>query len=108
MPYSGVSAETVTIKGHNGDDIEAYYGRPSGSGPFPGVVVIHHVPGWDEWTTEVVRKFAHHGYIAISPAPVLARGRNLRPRRHGGDDARHGRRVRRAVHGRRRRAGSIS
>ena len=35
--------------------------------PFPGVVVIHHMPGWDEWTNEVVRKFAHHGYAAIAP-----------------------------------------
>jgi carboxymethylenebutenolidase len=36
-------------------------------GKFPGVVVVHHLPGWDEWITEVVRKFAHHGYAAISP-----------------------------------------
>jgi carboxymethylenebutenolidase len=25
------------------------------------------MPGWDEWTCEVVRKFAHHGYAAIAP-----------------------------------------
>jgi carboxymethylenebutenolidase len=25
------------------------------------------MPGWDEWYREVTRKFAHHGYIAISP-----------------------------------------
>jgi carboxymethylenebutenolidase len=31
------------------------------------MVVIHHLPGWDEWITEVVRKFAHHGFAAISP-----------------------------------------
>ena len=31
------------------------------------MVIIHHLPGWDEWTTEVARKFAHHGYAAISP-----------------------------------------
>ena len=31
------------------------------------MVVIHHMPGWDEWTTEVVRKFAYHGYAAIAP-----------------------------------------
>src|SRR5918997_440892 len=60
-------AETTTIRGHNDDDIAAYYARPLGAGPFPGVVVIHHMPGWDEWTREVVRKFAQHGYAAISP-----------------------------------------
>ena len=26
-----------------------------------------HLPGWDEWIIEVARKFAHHGYAAISP-----------------------------------------
>lgn len=67
MPYEGLIAESVTIRGHNGDEIEAYYGRPLGEGPFPGVVVIHHAPGWDEWTREVVHKLAHHGYMAISP-----------------------------------------
>lgn len=67
MAYIGMTAEMVSIAGHNGDQIDAYFARPQGAGPFPGVVVIHHLPGWDEWTTEVVRKLAHHGYAAISP-----------------------------------------
>ena len=65
--YEGMLAESLTIRGHNGDPIAAYIARPLGAGPFPGVVVIHHMPGWDEWTREVVRKFAQHGYAAISP-----------------------------------------
>ncbi|HSZ66391.1 MAG TPA: dienelactone hydrolase family protein [Xanthobacteraceae bacterium] len=64
--YQGLQAETVTFRGHNGDQGEAYYARPTRAGKFPGVVVIHHLPGWDEWIMEVVRKFAHHGYAAIS------------------------------------------
>ena len=67
MTYEGMIAETVTIDGAGGDTIEAYYARPLGAGPFPGVVVIHHAPGWDEWCKEVTRKFAHHGYAAIDP-----------------------------------------
>ena len=67
MGYTGLRAETVQIEGFNGDKIEAYYAAPAGAGPFGSVVVIHHMPGWDEWTCEVVRKFAHHGYQAISP-----------------------------------------
>ena len=55
------------IRGHEEDMIDAYLARPSGPGPHPGVVVIHHMPGWDEATKEIARKFAHHGYIAISP-----------------------------------------
>ena len=30
-----------------------------------GVVVIHHFPGYDEATKEIVRKFAANGYNAI-------------------------------------------
>jgi carboxymethylenebutenolidase len=67
MSYRALTAETVSFRGHNGDTGEAYYARPTGAGRVPGVVVIHHMPGWDEWITEVVRKFAHHGYAAISP-----------------------------------------
>ncbi|MYI82691.1 MAG: dienelactone hydrolase family protein, partial [Chloroflexi bacterium] len=40
---------------------------PLGEGPFPGVVLIHHLPGWDEFYRETTRRFAHHGYAAISP-----------------------------------------
>lgn len=65
--YEGQIAETVTIAGHNGDSIAAYFARPLGGYPAPGVVVIHHAPGWDEWNKEVARKFAHHGYAAILP-----------------------------------------
>jgi carboxymethylenebutenolidase len=67
MSYQGQQSELVSFKGHNGDKGEAYYAWPTRAGKFPGVVVIHHLPGWDEWIIEVVRKFAHHGFAAISP-----------------------------------------
>jgi len=67
MAYEAMMAETVNVHGHQGDLIDAYLGRPMGSAPYPGVVIIHHMPGWDEATKEIVRKFAHHGYVAISP-----------------------------------------
>ena len=35
--YEGMLAETITMNGHNGDAINAYFARPLGSGPFPGV-----------------------------------------------------------------------
>src|ERR1041384_1339456 len=65
--YEGMLAEIIAIPGFQGDVINAYYARPLGPGPFPGVVVIHHMPGWDEWTREATRKIAHHGYAAIAP-----------------------------------------
>src|SRR3954451_15891315 len=65
--YPGLTAECVMFKGDNGDMIEAYYAKPLGKGPFPGVVLIHHAPGWDEWITEATRKLAHHGFATIAP-----------------------------------------
>jgi len=65
--YEGMLAETVMMQGANGDYIQAYLARPLGSGPYPGMVLIHHLPGWDEWYREATRRFAHHGYVTISP-----------------------------------------
>src|ERR1700722_100420 len=66
MAYEGMIAETIRIIGHNGDPVSAYVARPLGAGPFPGMVLIHHMPGWDEWYRETTRKFAHHGYATLS------------------------------------------
>jgi carboxymethylenebutenolidase len=65
--YEGMIAETTIITGAHGELVNAYVARPLGPGPFPSMVVIHHAPGWDEWYREATRKFAHHGYISISP-----------------------------------------
>jgi carboxymethylenebutenolidase len=51
----------------NQESGEAYLAKPAGDGKRPGVVVIHHAPGWDEWIAEVCRKLAHHGFNAIAP-----------------------------------------
>lgn len=65
--YEGMISETVMIDAHKGTRTNAYFARPLGPGPFPGVVLIHHRPGWDEWYKETTRRFAHHGYLAICP-----------------------------------------
>jgi carboxymethylenebutenolidase len=65
--YEGMLAETVMMTGAGGDLINAYFARPLGAGPFPAMVVVHHMPGWDEWYREATRRFAHHGYAALSP-----------------------------------------
>ena len=67
VSYRAISGETIQMRGHKGDMIDAYVARPTGSGKFPGVVVIHHMPGWDEGSIEITRKFAQHGYTAICP-----------------------------------------
>ena len=60
-------AETISITGHGGDEIEAYLARPLGQDSFGNVVVIHHMPGYDTSTKEITRKFAAHGYAALMP-----------------------------------------
>jgi len=65
--YDGMLAEPVTITGYGGDRIHAYMSRPLGSGPYPGIILIPHIPGWDELNREVARRFTQHGYIAICP-----------------------------------------
>lgn len=65
--YEGMIAETVRMKGHNGDEIDAYLARPLGPGPFGTVVLIHHMPGWDAASKEMVRKLAANGFATISP-----------------------------------------
>jgi carboxymethylenebutenolidase len=60
-------AETIRMTGHGGDEIEAYLAQPLDEGIYGGVVVIHHMPGYDEGTKEITRKFAAHGYLAVCP-----------------------------------------
>src|SRR5215469_11256538 len=63
-----LTASTVTMSGHNGDEIEAYLAVPDDGATARGsVLVIHHMPGYDTSTKEIVRKFAAHGYAALMP-----------------------------------------
>ena len=65
--YEGIIAETAALPGFQGDVINVYFARPPGAGPFPGVVLAHHMPGWDEWYREATLRFARQGYLAICP-----------------------------------------
>jgi carboxymethylenebutenolidase len=65
--YDAVLSETVTITGYGGDAIEAYSARPLTPGPVGGIVVLHHLPGYDRQTKEFTRTFAVHGYNAVMP-----------------------------------------
>ncbi len=60
-------AETTRIAGHGGDQIEAYLAQPLDGPPTGGVVVIHHMPGYDDATKEITRRFAAQGYLAVCP-----------------------------------------
>lgn len=65
--YEGMLAETVKMKGFHGDSIHAYFSRPLGKGPFPSLILIPHMPGWDEYCRETARRFTQHGYAVLCP-----------------------------------------
>src|SRR6476646_12041744 len=60
-------ATMIEISGAGGDSIPAYLARPAGTAARGGVVVIHHMPGFDRSTKEIVRRFAELGFDAICP-----------------------------------------
>jgi carboxymethylenebutenolidase len=74
-----LSAANVMLIGHNGDAINAYQATPGGGVSFPGVVIIHHMPGWDSGTKEITRTFAAHGYNAICPNLYYREGPDADP-----------------------------
>jgi carboxymethylenebutenolidase len=63
----GVFAEVITFPGGGGDDIHAYVARPVGQDTTPGIVVVHHLPGWDEFYREFCERLARHGFTVICP-----------------------------------------
>jgi len=64
---SDLTAHTIKITGHEGADIEAYVASPDAGGHRGGVIVIHHMPGYDRATKEIGRRFAELGYNTIVP-----------------------------------------
>ena len=66
-PLGAISTEVITYPGGNGDQIHAYVARPTVAETTPGVVVAHHMPGWDEFFREFCDRIARHGYHVICP-----------------------------------------
>ena len=62
----GMIAETVQIPHGNGS-IRAYYSRPLYAKNAGSIVLIPHMPGWDEWCRETARRFTQHGYAVLCP-----------------------------------------
>jgi dienelactone hydrolase len=74
--YDAVLSETVTITGHEGDPIEAYSARPLKPGPAGGVVVIHHLPGYDRQSLFGSEdKFPSPEHVAELQAALVAAGK---------------------------------
>jgi carboxymethylenebutenolidase len=65
---------TLSFPGEN-RTLNAFFARPEGDGPFPGVLVIHEAYGLNENIREIARRFAGEGYAAL--AVDLFTGRNM-------------------------------
>jgi carboxymethylenebutenolidase len=61
---SNLRAETIFFDSYDNATVEAYLATTDDEN-VGGVVVIHHFPGYDEATKEIVRKFAANGYNAM-------------------------------------------
>jgi carboxymethylenebutenolidase len=64
---NGITSEVITYPAGNGDQIHAYVSRPVGDATRPGIVAVHHMPGWDEFYREFSDRLARHGYTVICP-----------------------------------------
>lgn len=62
-----ITAGIIELPGGGGDGIHGYVARPAGDGPYPAVLALHHMPGWDEFYQELCERLARHGYAVICP-----------------------------------------
>ncbi|MCH8832472.1 MAG: dienelactone hydrolase family protein [Chloroflexi bacterium] len=56
--------DKLTVNGH---EMDMYASIPSGSGPFPAVVIAFHVGGLDEFDKAMADRLAAEGYVAVVP-----------------------------------------
>jgi carboxymethylenebutenolidase len=68
-----LSTNMTTFQATN-RQLEGYLVRPTGEGPFPGIVIIHEAYGLNENIKDISRRFADQGYVAL--AVDLFAGRN--------------------------------
>lgn len=64
-PEPAITTRDVTFP-FGGQSRAAYFARPAGDGPFPGVVVIHEIVGLNENIRDVTRRLARAGYVALA------------------------------------------
>jgi carboxymethylenebutenolidase len=66
-PRIKASYVTYPSPGGNGDKIRGYLVQPAGSGPWPGVLVIHENRGLNPYIEDVARRAAVEGLLALAP-----------------------------------------
>src|SRR4030042_2253120 len=79
---SDVLSENVRFEGKGGT-MGGYLSRPSGKGPYPGVIVIHENRGVTDYIKGVTQNLAKEGYVGLAVNLV---SRSLGPDYPGGSD----------------------
>ena len=51
----------------DGSQMDMYLSTPEGSGPFPAMVVIHHMSGVDQFVRDMTDRLAGAGYASVAP-----------------------------------------
>jgi carboxymethylenebutenolidase len=65
LPALATTSKDVTYQ--SGDDtVHAILYTPRGSGPFPGIVVVHEWWGLNDWVKQQASKLADEGYAALA------------------------------------------
>ena len=62
----GLAAETVTISGHDGEQVECHLACPDDEQRHPGIVVIHEAWGVNDHIRDVCARLAAQGYVALA------------------------------------------
>ena len=65
-PAGEVMSNDVTYANLDGDDVNGYLARPTGDGPFPGVIVIQEWWGLNDNIRWMADRLAGQGYLALA------------------------------------------
>ncbi len=58
--------EFVEIKLSDGSDVDAYLYKPSGKGPYPAVIVLHHAGGLTDDIKDFSNELSGEGYVTLA------------------------------------------
>jgi len=72
-----VRTEDVRFRGP-ASDLLGYLARPPGTGPYPGIVLIHENRGLNEHTKDVARRYANEGFVALA-VDLVSRAGGTKP-----------------------------
>lgn len=67
-------AESVSFPSAGGETITGYLARPSGTGPYPAVLVLHGCEGYGSLETSTVNELAASGYVALAIDTLAPQG----------------------------------